>query len=170
MPLSYKICPCSLQVGNFYLIPSICLKLEINFKLQPLSNFTAIFPWSVAVAVLSSWWLFFSSSQPIKTLPTVRPANDNPFILSFHQSNKIVACDCHCFKNCLISKVCAQISNSLSYIQISKRPSAAKLEISIRLFVTCMWSSKSTILVNIFSRKINCHKNALQRFLAIIDF
>ena len=61
----------------------------------------------------------------MKTLPIVRPANDNLFILLFHQSNKVVSCDCHCFNNCLISKVCAQISNSLSYTQISKRPSAA---------------------------------------------
>ena len=61
----------------------------------------------------------------MKTLLIVRPANDNLLILPFHQSNKVVACDCHCFNNCLISKVCAQISNSLSYTQISKRPSAA---------------------------------------------
>ena len=61
----------------------------------------------------------------MKTLLIVRPANDNLFILPFHQSNKVVACDCHCFNNCLIRKVCAQISNSLSYTQISKRPSAA---------------------------------------------
>ena len=61
----------------------------------------------------------------MKTLLIVRPANDNLCILPFHQSNKAVACDYHCFNNCLISKVCAQISNSLSYIQISKRPSAA---------------------------------------------
>ena len=60
----------------------------------------------------------------MKTLLIVRPANDNLFILPFHQSNKVVACDLHCFNNCLISKVCAQISNSLSYTQISKRPSA----------------------------------------------
>ena len=61
----------------------------------------------------------------MKTLLIVRLANDNLFILPFHQSTKVVACDCHCFNNCLISKVCAQISNSLSYTQISKRPSAA---------------------------------------------
>ena len=61
----------------------------------------------------------------MKTQLIVRPANDNPLILPFHQSTKVVACDCHCFNHCLISKVCAQISNSLSYIQISKRPPAA---------------------------------------------
>ena len=61
----------------------------------------------------------------MKTQLIVRPANDNLLILPFHQSTKVVACDCHCFNNCLISKVCAQISNSLSYTQISKRPSAA---------------------------------------------
>ena len=61
----------------------------------------------------------------MKTQLIVRPADDNPFILPFHQSTKVVACDCHCFNNCLISKVCAQFSNSLSYTQISKRPSAA---------------------------------------------
>ena len=86
---------------------------------------TGIFPASVAVAVPPYCWLFFSLSQPMKTLLIVMPANDNLFILPFHQSNKVVACDCHCFNNCLISKVCAQISNSLSYTQISKRPSAA---------------------------------------------
>ena len=64
----------------------------------------------------------------MKTLLIVRPANGNLFILLFHQSNKVVACDCHCFNNCLIRKVCAQISNSLSYTQISKRPSAANIE------------------------------------------
>ena len=61
----------------------------------------------------------------MKTQLIVRPANDSPLILPFHQSTKVVACDCHCFNNCLISKVCAQISNSLSCTQISKRPSAA---------------------------------------------
>ena len=61
----------------------------------------------------------------MKTLLIVRPANDNLLILPFRQSNKVVACDYHCFNNCLISKVCAQISNSLSYTQLSKRPSAA---------------------------------------------
>ena len=61
----------------------------------------------------------------MKTQLIVRLANDNPFILPFHQSTKVVACDCHCFNNCLISKVCAQILNLLSYTQISKRPSAA---------------------------------------------
>ena len=61
----------------------------------------------------------------MKTLLIVRPANENLFILPSHQSHKVVACDCHCFNNCLISKVCAQISYSLSYTQISKRPSAA---------------------------------------------
>ena len=68
----------------------------------------------------------------MKTQLIVRPANDNPFILPFHQSTKVVACDCHCFNNCLISKVCAQISNSLSYTQISKRPSAAIREAQAR--------------------------------------
>ena len=61
----------------------------------------------------------------MKTLLIVRSANDNIFILPFHQSNEVVACDCHYFNNYLISKVCAQISNSLSYTQIGKRPSAA---------------------------------------------
>ena len=116
------------HVGNFEVFARY---LKLNLKLQPLSKFTAISPWSVAVASLCRFavsldcWLFFSSSQPINTLPIVRPANDNLSILPFNQSNKVLACDCHCFNNCLISKVCAQISNSLSYTQISKRPSAA---------------------------------------------
>ena len=63
----------------------------------------------------------------MKTLLIVRPANDNRFILPFHKSDVVLACDCHCFNNCLISKVCAQIPNSLSYTQISKRPSAATI-------------------------------------------
>ena len=65
----------------------------------------------------------------MKTLLIVRPANDNLFILPFHQSNKAVACDCHFCNNCLISKVCDQISNSLTYIQISKRPSAEIIDL-----------------------------------------
>ena len=101
------------------------MKSRTPARFQLHCKVTAIFPSSVVVAVSPYCWLFFSSSQPMKTLPIVRPANDNLFILLFHQSNKVVACDCHCFNNCLISKVCAQISNSLSYTQISKRPSAA---------------------------------------------
>ena len=50
----------------------------------------------------------------------VRPANDNLFILPFNQSHEVFACDCHCFNNCVIRKVYDQISNSLSYEQISK--------------------------------------------------
>ena len=75
----------------------------------------------------------------MKTQLIVRPANDNPLILPFHQSTKVVACDCHCFNNCLISKVCAQISNSLSYTQISKRPSAA---ITVKIRVKNLFCSK----------------------------
>ena len=101
------------------------MKFRTSAPSQLHCKVTAVFPSSVAVAVSPYCWLFFSSSQPMKTLQIVRPANDNLVILPFHLSHKVVACDCYCFNNCLISKVCAQISNSLTYTQISKRPSAA---------------------------------------------
>ena len=37
-------------------------------------------------------------------------------------------------------------------------------------FVTCILSSKSTVLANILLKQINCHNNALQRFIAMINF
>ena len=89
----------------------------------------------------------------MKTLLIVRPANDNLFILPFHQSNKVVACDCHCFNNCLISKVCAQISNSLSYPQISKRPSAAIIITNIQISKRPSAAIMIIILVMILKRK-----------------
>ena len=78
----------------------------------------------------------------MKTLLIVRPANDILFILPFHQSSKAVACDCHCFNNWLISKVCAQISNSLSYTKISKRPSAA-ININKYILIPHFWNIPS---------------------------
>ena len=96
----------------------------------------------------------------MKTLLIVRLANDNLFILPFHQSNKVVACDCHCFNNCLISKVCAQISNSLSYTQISKRPSAA-----ITYFLHMPYSQINANLlypcINFFQFCLQCTKTAV---------
>ena len=112
------------------------MKFRTPAPFQVHCKVTAIFPSSIAVAVSPYCWLFIPSSQPIKTLLIVRPANDNLFILPFNQSHKDLSRDCHCFNDCLISKVWAQISNLLSYIQISKRASAAiKISSTIRQWI-----------------------------------
>ena len=130
---------------------------------------TAIFPSSVVFAVSPYCWLFFSSSQPMKTLPIVRPANDNLFILLFHQSNKVVACDCHCFNNCLISKVCAQISNSLSYTQISKRPSAAITNQDIYQKLATVYKFTVNNPKSLSSNLIQQKKHIYERILPILQ-
>ena len=98
----------------------------------------------------------------MKTLPIVRPANDNPFILLFHQSNKIVACDCHCFNNCLISKVCAQISNSLSFSQIGKRPSAAiSIDVQVDKAINIKFAGLQIKTTNIQGRNLTLSKRVI---------
>ena len=97
----------------------LCLFLSVRLA-GSLSNCTASFQVcrSQSAKMPPSGWLFSSSNEPIKALPIVRPANDNLFILPIDQSHEFLACDCHCFNNCLITKVCAVISKLISYTRI----------------------------------------------------